>query len=63
VAPDQERLGEVASGTQSPTFGIGIGMGYVPVEFAKPGTAIEIEIRGKRSPAVIAPKPFYKKPV
>jgi aminomethyltransferase len=63
VAPDQERLGEVASGTQSPTFGIGIGMGYVPVEFAKPGTAIEIEIRGKRSPAVVAPKPFYKKPV
>ncbi|MBI2948583.1 MAG: glycine cleavage system aminomethyltransferase GcvT, partial [Verrucomicrobia bacterium] len=63
AAPDAKKLGDVASGTQSPSLGLGIGMGYVPAEFAKPGTPIEIEIRGKRSPAVIVPKPFYKKPV
>jgi aminomethyltransferase len=55
------RIGEVVSGTQSPSLGIGIGLGYVPPEFAKAGTALEIEIRGKRAPAVVVAKPIYKK--
>ena len=54
-------LGEIVSGTQSPTLGIGIGLGYVAPEFSKPGTPLEIEIRGKRSPAVVVSKPFYRK--
>ena len=53
-------VGVVTSGTQSPSLGIGIGMGYVPPEKSK--GEIEIEIRGKRFPAVIVPKPIYKKP-
>jgi aminomethyltransferase len=53
--------GVVTSGTQSPSLGIGIGMGYVPAEFAKPDTKIEIEIRGKRFAAVVVPKPIYRK--
>ena len=53
--------GIVTSGTQSPSLGIGIGMGYVPAEFAKPDTRIEIEIRGKRFAAVVVSKPIYKK--
>jgi glycine cleavage system aminomethyltransferase T len=36
-------------------------MGYVSPEFAKKDTAIEIEIRGKRAPATIVPKPIYRK--
>jgi glycine cleavage system aminomethyltransferase T len=36
-------------------------MGYVPPEFAKRDTKIEIEIRGKRFAAVVVPKPIYKK--
>jgi len=59
---DAQRLGEVVSGTQSPSLGVGIGMGYVPPQFAKPGTAIEVEIRGKRFAAVVVPKPIYRKP-
>ena len=55
-------VGQVVSGTQSPSLGIGIGMGYVPPEFAKPGTLIEIEARGKRAPAVVVAKPIYKRP-
>jgi aminomethyltransferase len=55
------RVGEVVSGTQSPSLNTGIGMGYVPPELAKPGTALEIEIRGKRAPAVVVPKPIYKR--
>jgi aminomethyltransferase len=55
-------VGVVTSGTQSPSLGIGIGMGYVPAELATPDTKIEIEIRGKCAPAVVVPKPIYRKP-
>jgi aminomethyltransferase len=54
-------IGKVTSGTQSPSLGVGIGMGFVPPEFARAGTQLEIEIRGKRSPAMIVPKPIYRK--
>jgi len=53
-------VGEVTSGTQSPSLNVGIGMGFVPPEFAKPDTKIEIEIRGKRFAAVVVQKPIYK---
>jgi aminomethyltransferase len=61
TGPDAKQIGEVVSGTQSPSLGVGIGMGYVPSEFAKAQTPIEIEIRGKRSPAIVVPKPIYRK--
>ena len=50
-------VGEVTSGTQSPTLGYGIGMGYVEAGV----TGIEIEIRGKLFPATIEKKPLLKK--
>jgi aminomethyltransferase len=53
--------GVVTSGTQSPALNLGIGLGYVPTEFAKPGAKMEIEIRGKRFAAVVVPKPVYRK--
>jgi aminomethyltransferase len=59
TGPKAAKIGEVTSGTQSPSLGIGIGLGYVPPEFAKPQTPIEIEIRGKRAPAIVVPKPIY----
>jgi aminomethyltransferase len=58
---DGASVGEVVSGTQSPSLNLGIGMGYVPPEFAKPDTKIEIEIRGKRYAAVVVKKPIYQK--
>jgi aminomethyltransferase len=61
AGPGSEQLGQVTSGTQSPSMGIGIGMGYVPTQNAKAGTPIEIEIRGKRCPAAIVSKPIYRK--
>jgi aminomethyltransferase len=54
------KVGEVTSGTQSPLLNIGIGMGYVPPEFAAVDTAIEIEIRGRRAPGVVVKKPIYR---
>jgi aminomethyltransferase len=61
--PDQLRLGEVTSGTQSPTLGIGVGMGYVMAGSAQPGTVLNIEIRGRSAAAEIVKKPLYKRPV
>lgn len=56
-----ERIGEVNSGTLSPSLGYGIGMAYLPTEHAKIGTELQIEIRGQKFPAVIEKKPLYKK--
>lgn len=53
--------GEVTSGTLSPSLGIGIGMAYVPSDKAEPGTAIEIDVRGKTRPAEVKTKPLYTK--
>ncbi|MCA1658482.1 MAG: glycine cleavage system aminomethyltransferase GcvT [Verrucomicrobiaceae bacterium] len=56
-----ERIGEVTSGTLSPSLNEGIGMAYVAAAQAKAGTELEIEIRGQKFPAVIEKKPLYKK--
>jgi glycine cleavage system T protein (aminomethyltransferase) len=53
--------GVVTSGTFSPSLERGIGMAYVSAEHAQPGTAIEIDVRGKTRSARIEQKPLYKK--
>ena len=55
------RVGEISSGTLSPSLNIGIGMGYVSTASAKIGTPLEVEIRGQKFPATIEKKPLYKK--
>jgi aminomethyltransferase len=57
------RLGTVASGTQSPSLNVGIGMAYLPPEFAAPGTGLQVEIRGRSAPAQVVRKPIYRKPI
>jgi aminomethyltransferase len=54
-------VGEVTSGTMSPSLGVGIGMGYVRSDLAEPGTELEIDVRGKRRPAEIRERPLYTK--
>lgn len=54
-------IGNVTSGTMSPSLQKGIGMGYVSIEFSKPGTKIYIQVRKKAIPAVVVKMPFYKK--
>jgi aminomethyltransferase len=53
--------GEVTSGTHSPLLDVGIGMGYVPTEQAKPGTELTIDVRGRGRRARVVKKPFYKR--
>jgi aminomethyltransferase len=55
-----KKIAETTSGTLSPTLKIGIGMAYIPTEFARINEKIEIEIRGKRFPAVIEKKPLHR---
>ncbi|PYM00797.1 MAG: glycine cleavage system aminomethyltransferase GcvT [Verrucomicrobia bacterium] len=57
----ENRVGEISSGTLSPSLNIGIGMGYVSAASAKIGTPLEVEIRGQKFPATIEKKPLYKK--
>jgi aminomethyltransferase len=61
AGPTRRLIGRVTSGTQSPSLGIGIGLGYVPAELAAVNSPIEIEIRGQRAPATIVAKPIYRK--
>ena len=56
-----EVIGEVTSGTQSPSMGIGIGMGYVKTEYATPGTEIAITVRNKNLAAKVEKLPLLKK--
>jgi aminomethyltransferase len=56
-----EKIGEVTSGTISPTLNIGVGMGYVNTEYAQEGTEIFINIRNKAHKAKVAKIPFLKK--
>jgi aminomethyltransferase len=56
-----ERIGEVTSGTTSPTLGVAIGMGYVPDGSSKPGSLLTIDVRGKAVAAEVVKGPFYKR--
>lgn len=61
VVADGRPVGHVTSGAPSATLGCNLGLAYVPVALAGPGTAIAIEIRGKACPAEVVPTPFYKR--
>lgn len=55
-----KKIGEVTSGTMSPSLGKGIGLGYVPKVFSEVGSKINIQIRKNRVPATVVKPPFYK---
>jgi len=57
---DGNVIGEVTSGTQSPSLKMAIGMGYVPSAMAKTDTEIYIRIRDKALKAKVVKLPFYK---
>lgn len=61
VSADGEVIGELASGALSPSLMTGIGMAYLPASCSKPGTALQIDVRGRLFPATVVKKPFYKK--
>lgn len=57
----EEKIGEVTTGTQSPTLKKNVGLALVKREYGELDTEIEVEIRGKRVKAKIIRTPFYKR--
>ncbi|MDA0769362.1 MAG: glycine cleavage system protein T [SAR202 cluster bacterium Casp-Chloro-G4] len=56
-----ESIGIVTSGVHSPTLDCSIGMGYVGIQYADPGTVIQIDIRGRIVDAEVTELPFYSR--
>ncbi len=56
-----QQIGEITSGTFSPTFNKPLAMGYVPPQYAEPGTELRIDVRGQVEPARVVPLPFYRR--
>lgn len=61
VYKGDEQIGEVTTGTQSPTLKKNIGLALLKTEHTEIGSEVEVEIRGKRLKAVVAATPFYKR--
>jgi aminomethyltransferase len=61
VLSGEKEIGQVTSGTFSPTLEQSIAMAYVTADQAAIGTALEIDIRGKRHAATVVKLPFYKR--
>ncbi|MSQ04145.1 MAG: glycine cleavage system aminomethyltransferase GcvT [Myxococcales bacterium] len=55
-------VGQVTSGTRSPCLGTNIAIAYVPAALSKPGTAVEVDVRGKIALAEVVKTPFYTRP-
>ncbi len=55
------KIGELTSGTLSPSLKQAIGVGYIEPTYAKAGTRICVDIRGSRVPAEVTPTPFYRR--
>ncbi len=56
-----EKVGEVTSGTWSPTFEKALGLAYVPPEMAAAGTPLALDVRGKTLAAKVVDTPFYRR--
>ncbi len=62
VYSGDQLIGEVTTGTQSPTLKKNVGLALLEKEFTEVGTEVEVEIRSKRIKAVVTKTPFYKRP-
>lgn len=57
----EEPIGEVTTGTQSPTLKKNLGMAILASRYTQPGMTVEVDIRGKRLKAKVVPLPFYRR--
>lgn len=61
VLKDGAVVGEVTSGQPSPSLGYPVALAYVEVAYTEPGTALDIDLRGKTEPFEVVALPFYKR--
>ena len=59
IKKEEDSIGHVSSGTFSPTFKKGIGLGFVKKQYSEPGTEMDIIIRNKPYKAKVVKKPFF----
>ena len=59
ICHDGREIGEVTSGSPSPSLDRNIGLGYVPADLAEVGTPLQIDIRGRLVDAEVTSIPFY----
>ncbi len=55
----KEKIGRLTSGTQSPSLGIPIGIGYIDKKYSDIGTLLAISVRNRQIPAKVVKTPFY----
>jgi aminomethyltransferase len=56
-----DAVARLTSGGFSPTLDTSIGMAYLPLEIAREGTEVTVDVRGKPLAAIVVPRPFYKR--
>ncbi|HEX8097803.1 MAG TPA: glycine cleavage system aminomethyltransferase GcvT [Pyrinomonadaceae bacterium] len=61
VLVEGERVGRVTSGSPAPFLKKNIGLAYLPVERAREGQEIQVDVRGRPVGARLVPTPFYKR--
>jgi aminomethyltransferase len=61
IVSDGKAVGEITSGTLSPTLGKSIAMGYVDANLADEGTTLGVDLKGSIVPAKVVKLPFYKR--
>ena len=61
AATEPKTIGQLTSGTISPSLGVGIGLGYVQPEFAQVDSPVRVRIRDRLYPARIVRRPIYRK--
>ena len=61
VYMDGQLVGQTTSGTHCPFLGKAVAMAYLPPERAAAGTAVEVDVRGRRVAAKVVALPFYKR--
>jgi aminomethyltransferase len=61
VFKGEKKIGEVTTGTQSPTLKKNLGLALLEKEFSEMGTEVEVQVRQKRLKAKVVPSPFYKR--
>jgi aminomethyltransferase len=60
ICDERKVVGRVTSGTFSPSLRRPIALGYIPTEKSKPGSIVNIDVRGTMYPAAVVKPPFYK---
>jgi aminomethyltransferase len=61
ILNSEGEVGEITSGSRSPSLGTNIALGYVARGNGRPGTELTVDIRGRQAKATVVKGPFYKR--